>query len=163
MKPTKQQTEEFLDHSNRIEGVYDEQALEQANYAWGYLMSEDELTPSVILKTHKILMLHSNLMPHEKGYFRHCDVRVGSQVCMPYREVPDAITVYCSMLKRLKKDKLDTKALHVQFEKIHPFVDGNGRTGRMFMNWMRLKLTKEPLLIIHEGEEQMEYYKWFRE
>lgn len=49
---------------------------------------------------------------------------------------------------------------HVEYEIIHPFVDGNGRTGRMFMNWERLK-GGLPILVIHEGEEQQEYYKWF--
>ena len=58
--------------------------------------------------------------------------------------------------------KVDSIDLHVKYEKIHPFADGNGRTGRMFMNWTRLKRNNEPLLIIHEGEEQREYYGWFK-
>ena len=50
---------------------------------------------------------------------------------------------------------------HIWFEKIHPFEDGNGRTGRILMNIQRLNAGL-PLLIIHEGKEQMEYYKWFQ-
>ena len=54
-----------------------------------------------------------------------------------------------------------SKTLHVKYEKIHPFVDGNGRTGRIFMNWWRIK-NNLPILVIHEGKEQMDYYKWFK-
>jgi len=55
---------------------------------------------------------------------------------------------------------------HVTYEGIHPFVDFNGRTGRMFMNWERMQAGL-PILIIKAdwpkiGGEQMEYYKWFQ-
>ena len=48
---------------------------------------------------------------------------------------------------------------HVKFESIHPFVDGNGRTGRLLMNWIRIKIGL-PILVIKESEK-FEYYKWF--
>ena len=49
---------------------------------------------------------------------------------------------------------------HIVFEQMHPFADGNGRTGRILMNIQMLN-QEYPLLIIHEGKEQQEYYKWF--
>jgi len=49
--------------------------------------------------------------------------------------------------------------MHINFEKIHPFIDGNGRIGRMLLNWQRVKLGL-PVLVIKESEKQ-EYYKWF--
>lgn len=45
---------------------------------------------------------------------------------------------------------------HVQFENIHPFSDGNGRTGRLLMNYM-LVLHNHPPIIIFE-EDRKEYY-----
>jgi Fic family protein len=63
------------------------------------------------------------------------------------------------ILNENSKDQV-SKVLHVQYEKIHPFVDGNGRTGRIFMNWWRIN-NGLPILVIHEGKEQWEYYKWF--
>jgi hypothetical protein len=58
-------------------------------------------------------------------------------------------------------EQMGWKKAHVAFETIHPFVDGNGRIGRILMNWQRLQ-EGLPILIIHEGPEQMEYYKWFK-
>ena len=47
----------------------------------------------------------------------------------------------------------------IWFEKNHPFEDGNGRTGRILLNWQRLQYGL-PLLII-ESYKKEEYYKWF--
>lgn len=56
----------------------------------------------------------------------------------------------------------DEKALitasyyHVKFENIHPFADGNGRTGRITMNYFLLTHNHPPI-IIHE-EDRNDYY-----
>jgi Fic family protein len=54
---------------------------------------------------------------------------------------------------------LEPKEAHIEFEYIHPFVDGNGRVGRMVYNAHRL-LLGQPIHIIEESEKN-EYYKWF--
>lgn len=165
-KPNVDLIREFLDESNRIERVYDIDSLEQAVVAWDYLMTQTVMSPGVILKTHKILMLNQKgLMPNEKGYFRKIPVYIGRHEAMNALKIEDAITEFCriSNLPTKGVDDMEnmSKQLHIFYENIHPFVDGNGRTGRMFMNWYRLK-NNMPLLVIHEGEEQMDYYKWFK-
>ena len=159
-KPTKKEVAEFLWHSNAIERVYDDVSQEQALTAWKYLMTEKKMTPSVVLKTHKILMLHSKLYPNEKGYFRNVMVWIGGHPAVNAIRIPELIEKWCDEMNKKGGDE-QSKQLHVEYEYIHPFVDGNGRTGRMFMNWWRIK-NKMPLLTIHEGEEQMKYYQWFK-
>jgi len=44
---------------------------------------------------------------------------------------------------------------HHKFEKIHPFMDGNGRTGRMIMNYI-LMMAEYPSLILHK-RSRIEY------
>ncbi|MCR4336139.1 MAG: Fic family protein [archaeon] len=44
---------------------------------------------------------------------------------------------------------------HHKFEKIHPFFDGNGRTGRMLMNFILLKSNYPPLII--QNKHRFEY------
>ena len=161
-KEIKQKEEEFLKENNAIEGVYDDDSLKQAEYAWGYLMSEDILTLGVVLKTHKILMLNQNLMKNEKGYFRNVMVYIGGKSAINAAHISGRVHQWCFKGMRAYPP-IDTKKLHIEYEKIQPFVDGNGRTGRMFMNWQRIKRLKKPLLIIHTGKEQQEYYKWFKE
>lgn len=155
---------EFLKESNAIEGVYDDDSLEQAKEAWKFIKQQNLLTVGNILKTHKILMLNQDhLQPDQKGYFRKCGIRIGGRLGMNWVKIPDAIEAWVNLVNgSIVQHEDDIKFHHVEYEHIHPFADGNGRTGRMFMNWERLRAGK-PILIIHSGDEQMEYYKWFRE
>lgn len=151
---------EFLEQSNFIESVRDSLSLEDAVEAWEYLKEQDTLSVSVVLHTHKLLMKNQGLEKNEIGIFRKVHVRVGSRVCIHWREVPSRMWAWTLNAMR-KYPPVDDKLLHIQYEIIHPFIDGNGRTGRMFMNWLRIKRLKLPILIIKE-EDKREYYSWFK-
>lgn len=155
---------EFLEQSNAIEGVYDAASLEQAIEAWNYLMSQKVLTLSVVLKTHKVLMLNQRLQPNEKGYFRTITVYIGGKPAINALKIKDEMVSWLLDVKTSVKipgfKGAHIKADHVEYERIHPFVDGNGRTGRMFYNWQRLKAGLS-LEIIYESDRQ-NYYKWFK-
>ena len=156
--------EEFLRESNAIEGVYDQDSLNQATLAWKYLQERDDMTLELVKKVHKILMLNQKLEKHEIGNFRMVPVWIGGREAINSSDVSIAIEEWCEEMNDPLKNPFpddESKTLHVDYEKIHPFIDGNGRTGRMFMNWWRIK-NNLPLLVIHEGKEQMEYYKWFK-
>ncbi len=81
----------------------------------------------------------------EKGKFRTCAVFIGGRQGMRWEKVELAIEEWCKLM--MDPPFYDTKPgleeeskqLHIAYEKIHPFTDGNGRTGRMFMNWWRIK------------------------
>jgi hypothetical protein len=62
--------------------------------------------------------------------FRSCGVRVGPRVYPPWQDVVPQLK---NLLKRW--DELSPIEFYKKFELIHPFVDGNGRTGKILLNW----------------------------
>ena len=64
--------------------------------------------------------------------------------------------------ENIKRDKHIIEAVsefHIRFEGIHPFIDGNGRTGRLIMN---LELVKEGFLPVNiKFTDRMKYYDCF--
>lgn len=148
---------EFLKESNAIEREYSKEALEDAKDAWALAKRhKGDIDIKLILKIHRQLM--KTLNPRIAGKLRKVEVQVGYRVCMPSKAVESHLKELCRQISNIEKE---IKEWHILFEKIHPFEDGNGRTGRILMNIQRLKLGL-PLLIIHEGKEQQEYYKWFK-
>jgi Fic family protein len=118
------------------------------------------------LFAHKLLLRTIN--PDIAGRLRHYFVRVGHYLAPDPSEVSSLLLAWIDDVSqwvqfgRVSGDNIDETAKyhHIRFEGIHPFGDGNGRIGRMLMNWFLVKGGR-PLLIIHEGEEQFSYYKWF--
>ena len=53
---------------------------------------------------------------------------------------------------------IHTPDTHIQFERIHPFSDGNGRCGRLILLYLGIKYLNSPLIISKENrDEYMEY------
>lgn len=63
--------------------------------------------------------------------------------------------------KRLNKIYSKEAIFHIRFERIHPFNDGNGRTGRIILNQHLLKQNIAPVLIT--GTVSNEYKKMINE
>lgn len=47
---------------------------------------------------------------------------------------------------------------HYEFIRIHPFNNGNGRTGRILLNWIALKFGYQPLVLYHQAGESRAVY-----
>jgi Fic family protein len=148
----------FLEQSNAIEGVYDLDSLQQSYYAWEYIIAEKELSRRVILAMHRILMYHQDILRKYQGHFRKVGVRIGNREGLSWIHIPEAMEIW-SMNAWLYPEHWQEH--HVRFEEIHPFVDGNGRSGRILMNWQRIKAGL-PLLVIEEAEK-VNYYDWFKD
>jgi Fic family protein len=99
------------------------------------------------------------LPERQRGKWRTIQVYVGGHTPPAPVFVVSQIGQHLNHLRHDYKT-LDPKAMHVQFETIHPFVDGNGRTGRMLMWLHEVKQGKEPTLL--KAEERQKYYNWFR-
>lgn len=147
---------EWIRESNLIEDVDDHEEDARSSRAWRWFINED-LTPSNILKLHKRIMLKK--LGSQAGKWRTCQVWVGGREGIPHPEIEHAIELWLYDYAALNPDQDIIQLFHVRFEHIHPFVDGNGRTGRMLMNWQRVKAGLGPLCI--KASERWKYYGWF--
>lgn len=125
--------------------------------------NELSLTSETILLVHKMLI--ENIDDNIAGRFRTKNeyVRVGSYIAPAPEHVErmvDAIlSEYESNIDDYPIDKI--AKFHLDFETIHPFLDGNGRIGRVIVNFQLNKLGF-PNLIIRDKEKKI-YYQSFRE
>jgi len=124
---------------------------------------EQELTLDVMLSLHKMLI--SNIRDDVAGRFRKGDerVRVGSHIAPAPKEI----------LERLEKMLVEYNAssheniikrialLHLTFEHTHPFIDGNGRIGRVINNYLLIREGFVPINIKFIDREK--YYEAFKE
>lgn len=125
--------------------------------------NELSLTSETILLVHKMLI--ENIDDNIAGRFRMKNeyVRVGSHIAPAPEHVErmvDAIlSEHASNINDYPIDKI--AKFHLDFETIHPFLDGNGRIGRVIINFQLNKLGF-PNLIIRNKEKKI-YYQSFRE
>lgn len=150
-------TIDFLQQSNFIEGEMSSEALDDAIEAWEFSLRKEQMDIITICEIHRTLM--NRLNPRIAGKLRTCDVMVGGRVCPSYKCVPTMLHNWVKHYSSAKTEE-EIKKAHIEFEYIHPFEDGNGRTGRIILNWQRIK-NGLPILIIRE-EERFEYYTWFK-
>lgn len=150
----------MLKESNAIEGVYDRLALIQAHRAWKYVMQFSELTTDIIKETHRILMVGQPLDQRHRGKWRDVPVWIGGEKkSQPPLVIQREMEKWCESTNTVDRN-YDPVNLHVKFEKIHPFVDGNGRMGRILLNWHLVKKNNCPLLVYTEKEKHV-YYRLF--
>jgi Fic family protein len=150
-------TSEHIHQSNLIENINDPEADTDSRLAWTWLVDQDVLNPLTIQILHWLITL--NQLPSEyAGRFREVNVMVGRYHCPNWRLVPERMGEWLHAMNR--EPSQDPKEMHVRFEKIHPFIDGNGRTGRMLMWRHQMMLDVTPTLL--RADEKDRYYQWFK-
>lgn len=91
-------------------------------------------------------------------YKRHDYVTGREEVGAAPEDVAEEMAELLAELTEIPAEKVLTAAayFHAKFENIHPFADGNGRTGRLAMNYLLVR-NGHPPVIIHE-EDRKAYY-----
>lgn len=101
------------------------------------------LSLRLLLSMHEVLMSHPGGLNKTPGELRRSQVWIGGTrpgnavfVPPPANEVPDCLTAFERFLNDQPEQTpplLKAGLAHVQFETIHPFLDGNGRLGRLLI------------------------------
>ncbi|MBI2026430.1 MAG: Fic family protein, partial [Deltaproteobacteria bacterium] len=165
---TLKETEKILLEMEVVRNVSLREVFEAKNLArvMGYIRSkvqEADLSREVILFLHQMLI--GGIDDSLAGRFRAKGeyVRVGTHIAPAPEHVEHMIeNILISYSSDLSSYFVDKIALfHLDFETIHPFNDGNGRIGRVLMNYQLLRLGF-PVLIVR-NKEKKEYYKAFND
>lgn len=115
-------------------------------FAYNYAM-KNKLSQVTFLETHKILSNTVLSLKSQRGKLRNQQVGIFSEGKIEYMAVEpefvkDEFSKLFSDIQELLNKGLSNKEIfyyasmiHLLFEKIHPFMDGNGRAGRLLEKW----------------------------
>jgi len=120
------------------------------------LHKKEKISSELLLDWHK--RIFGETKSDIAGMFRDYRVSVGGYVAPDWQDVKKLMNQLVRFINGSKINSVELSArAHYQFEKIHPFGDGNGRIGRLLMNQI-LWHDNYPMLII-EYKKRKSYYK----
>ena len=155
----------YNDNSFKIEGKEPREIYEAINHkealniVFENLQEKREFDERFIKKLNETI--NNNIK--ETSGFRKVQVFIqGSDYIPPEPEkVPNLMNYYVYNYNNDIEDIfLKIAKYHIEFEKIHPFEDGNGRTGRLLLNYELLKNDLPPVVI--SKDERVKYFEFIR-
>jgi Fic family protein len=123
--------------------------------------TDTPLTVRVVKEIHSLVLINDAL---NKGVYRSVPVYISGALHEPPQPylVPVQMEALIADYDELKRGKHIIDAVsefHLRFEGVHPFIDGNGRTGRLILN---LELIKAGLLPVNiKYADRRKYYDCF--
>lgn len=157
------QTKAILEDGISVGGKTLREIYEVVNHnkAFGFVkkcVTEGKTLDETIVKDIHALLMENILTG---GVYRNVEVRISGAKHKPpvpsemYQQIKN---FYADMPYKVKEDAIEFAAwTHAEFVKIHPFVDGNGRTSRMIMNYQLLASGFLPVSIAKEN--RLEYFE----
>ena len=126
------------------------------------LVSENAPISEKVIKDIHYLVLADK--KEDRGIYRRVPVRImgaAHEPVQPYLIIPE-MEELLEQYKNSKEDIVTKLArFHIEFEGIHPFIDGNGRTGRLLVNLELMKAGYPPIDI--KFNDRLKYYEAFDE
>ena len=122
-----------------------------------------KLNSTLMRTTGSIYNVMGGSFDSSKGEFRLCGVTagIGGRSYMSYQKVPAKIDEFCTLLQEKQKtvgtfrERYELSFnVHLNLVTIHPWVDGNGRTARLLMNYIQFCHNLFPTKIFKEDREE---------
>ncbi len=123
------------------------------------VQSDTPLTERVIQQIHFLVLADKK---DDRGVYRRVPVRImGAQhePVQPYLIQPRMEQLMLSYAESAEHIVRKLARFHIEFEGIHPFIDGNGRTGRLLVNLELMKAGYPPIDI--KFTDRIAYYNAF--
>lgn len=130
------------------------------------LSSSWELNENTALDVHRFLTSGIPFFEDSgnSGKYRTVDVWIGHELCPSPFMLENLMKDWYEFSKKIMKDaendvvkNLDAAlSIHHYFETIHPFIDGNGRTGRLLLQKVLVEMGEDPVIIYFD--DRSEYY-----
>lgn len=151
---------------------------EALNYTKALMEGASKLTSNGFLTTNDYIALQAVIEPTNAGVRKLPGTQLRNPITkIVYYTPPEGESRIRDLLRNFEKYFNETvplhevfarmAILHYQFEAIHPFRDGNGRTGRMLMPLYLMKQGKLPVPVLFIShyilEHRDEYYQKLRE
>lgn len=115
---------------------------------------------SIIKQIHTLVLMNR---PEDRGVYRRIPVKIMGAYHVPSDPilVPEQMeNLIAEFAGNNKLHPIERAALfHLKFEGIHPFVDGNGRTGRLILNLMLMQAGYPPINVKYSDRKR--YYEAF--
>lgn len=119
------------------------------------------LSESIIKQIHYLVLADKK---DDRGVYRRVPVRImgaNNEPVQPYLIQPKMEQLMADFAENREHIVTKLARFHLEFESIHPFIDGNGRTGRLLVNFELMKAGFPPIDI--KFADRIAYYKAFDE
>lgn len=129
-------------------------------YVLELVRNKTPISELVIKQIHTLVLMDK---PEDRGVYRRIPVRIMGA----FHEPTDPVLIP-EQMEKLVKDYIGNKKMHpiekaalfhLLFEGMHPFVDGNGRTGRLILNLMLMQAGYPPVNVKYSDRKR--YYEAF--
>jgi excisionase family DNA binding protein len=128
-------------------------------YVMELVSEKTPISERVIKEIHALVLINR---PEDKGTYRRIPVKIMGAFHEPPQPylVPPQMERLVADLAHDKRHFIEQTALfHLNFEGVHPFIDGNGRTGRLLLNLMLMQTGYPPVNV--KFADRKRYYACF--